>query len=87
MIGGVQQHYAPNTFVIFKHINAGVILLNLPEVRHIKAKQITDNRFVNCIMRSNQHSLIDIFGSLIVKGSARTLAHILQAFAAVRHLY
>ena len=38
-------------------------------------------------MRSNQHSIIGIFGSIIVKSSARTLAHILQAFAAVRHLH
>ena len=87
MIGGVQQHYAPNTFVIFQNINAGVILLNLPEVRHIKAKQIADNRFVHCIMRSNQHCFACIFFCIIIKGSARTLAHILQAFAAVRHLY
>ena len=48
MIGGIQQHYAPNAFVIFQYINAGVILLNLPEVRHIKAEQIADNRLVYC---------------------------------------
>ena len=87
MIGGVQQHYAPNTFVILQHINAGVILLNLPEVRHIKAKQIADDRLVHCVMRSNQHSFAGIFFCIVVKGSARTLAHILQVFTAVRHLY
>ena len=38
-------------------------------------------------MCSNQHCFACIFFCIVVKGSARTLAHILQAFTAVRHFY
>ena len=34
MVGGVEQHHAPGAFVIFQHIDAGVILFDLPEMFH-----------------------------------------------------
>ena len=38
MIGGVEQNSAPHAFVALQHVDAGVILLNLPKMLHPKAK-------------------------------------------------
>ena len=46
--GAVQGDQAPGAFVAFQHINAGVVLLDLPEVAHVKTQKVADDGFV-CI--------------------------------------
>ena len=87
MLRGVQKHYAPRAVCIFQHVYARIILLNLPKVRHIQSQQIADNRLVHRVMRSDKHCFALILGCIFVEGSACASAHVLKAFAAVRHLH
>ena len=96
MIGAMGASYvglltlltAPGT-PIFEDMTRGAFQpLSTPEVLK-ELELILENADCKspCVMRSNQHCFAGVFCCIVVKGSARTLAHILQAFAAVRHLY
>lgn len=87
MLRGVQKHHAPCAAYIFQHVYARIILLNLPKVRHIESQQIADNRLVHRVVRSDKHCFALMFGCVFVEGSACASAHVLKAFAAVRHLH
>ncbi len=72
--------------VIFEDVDAGIVLLELPEAADAHAEEVADDDLIYCIVRCDEDGFPVILFCIFVKSSADTFPDIFQAFA-FRHLY
>ena len=51
MVGVVQKHQTPHAVCVFQHVDAGVVLFDVPEAVHTKTQNIADNGFVEDVYK------------------------------------
>lgn len=83
---GIHRDKPPDALVIFEDVDAGIVLLDLPEAADAHAEEVADDDLIYCIVRCDEDGFPVILFCIFVKSSADTFPDIFQAFA-FRHLY
>ena len=77
---GIQSDETPDAVVTFDDIDAGIVLLDLPEVAHRKAQKIAEDGFVHGVVCSDEDGFSIIFLSVLVEGFTDAFSDVFKIF-------
>lgn len=75
---GIHRDKPPDALVIFEDVDAGIVLLDLPEAADAHAEEVADDDLIYCIVRCDEDGFPVILFCIFVKSSADTFPDIFQ---------